>query len=266
MIIMLYFTCFIEKERGEKMFRTIITVIYVVIFLILSLPVMLFDLIVGIFNRNARDYMALHLIQGAFKGILMLTGTKVYIIGEDRVPKDTAVLYVGNHRSIFDTIITLSRVPRLTCYVSKKEMDRVPIFNLWMRMLYCLFLDRDDIKSGLKMILEAVELAKKGISVCIFPEGTRSKVNGEMLPFKEGSFKVATKANIPIVPMTIINSADILEDHLPKVKKTKVLIEYGEPIYPDSLDRETLKHIGAYTHEIIEKTYAKNVPVWERLQ
>ena len=78
-----------------------------------------------------------------------------------------------------------------------------------MKNLHCLFLDRKDIKQGLKTILEGIEKVKSGISICIFPEGTRNKVNDTFLPFHEGSFKIAEKSGCPIIPMSIYNSAAI---------------------------------------------------------
>lgn len=87
-----------------------------------------------------------------------------------------------------------------------------------MKNLHCLFLDRDNIKEGMKTILTAIEKAKNGISICIFPEGTRNKTSDTFLPFHEGSFKIAEKAGVPIIPMTIVNSAAVFEDQFPKIK------------------------------------------------
>ena len=171
------------------------------------------------------------------------------------MPKDTAVLYVGNHRSFYDIILTYVRVPRPTGYVAKLETKKIPLLSNWMKNLHCLFLDRDNIKEGLKTILEAIEKVKNGISICIFPEGTRNKVNDSFLPFHEGSFKIAVKGNVPIVPMTIVNSGDVFEDHFPKIKKTTVVIEYGEPIYIDRLDKEDRKSLSTYTSGIIAESY-----------
>jgi len=165
---------------------------------------------------------------------------------------------VGNHRSFFDVVLTYVRVPRPTGYVAKKEMLKWPLLNIWMKDLHCLFLDRQDIKAGLKTILAAIDKVKNGISICIFPEGTRNKTKDTFLPFHEGSFKIAEKGNVPIIPMTIVNSAAIFEDHFPKIKKATVVIEYGKPIYMKDLDKETRKSMGTYVQNIISETYFKN--------
>jgi 1-acyl-sn-glycerol-3-phosphate acyltransferase len=81
-----------------------------------------------------------------------------------------------------------------------------------------LFLDRKDTKQGLKIILKAIDYVKEGISIFVFPEGTRSK-DGKMIPFKAGAFKISTKTGCPIIPVVLSGTADIFENHLPKIKK-----------------------------------------------
>ena len=128
-----------------------------------------------------------------------------------------------------------------------------------MRRLHCLFLDRKDPKEGLKMILQAIDYVKNGISICIFPEGTRNP--GEelsMLPFRDGALKIAIKSGCAIVPISMNNTAEIFENHLPKIRKTHVVIEYGKPIYPDQLDKDTKRHIGEYVEKVISDTIHKN--------
>lgn len=240
------------------MIRFILALGWLAIFLILSIPLMIIEWIIGKFNKDFHDRSSLAIVQWAFRVVLFFAGTKIIVKGEENVPKDTAVLYVGNHRSYFDIIMTYVRVPRPTGYVSKKEMRYIPLLGIWMRHLHCLFLDRKDIKQGLKTILTAIEQAKSGISICIFPEGTRNKGEAkELLPFHEGSFKVAEKAGVPIIPMTLVNTAEIFENHLPRIKKTTVIIEYGKPIYMDQLEKEERKHIGAHVRNIISERYAE---------
>ncbi len=127
----------------------------------------------------------------------------------------------------------------------------------WMKALYCLFLDREDIKAGLKTILQGIEYIKRGISICIFPEGTRNRTD-EMLPFKEGSMKIAEKTGCPIIPMAITNSAEIFENHLPFIRPCHVILEYGTPILPGELSKEEKKFLGSYTQSQIQKMLDKN--------
>lgn len=240
------------------MFRFIGVVIFLITYLILSIPVFGIEWIIGKFNPYARDISSLRIVQWGFKSILKITGVRATVIGEENVP-DEPVLFIGNHRSYFDILLTYSRCRRLTGYIAKKEMEHVPSLSTWMRRLYCLFLDRKDPKKGLKTILQAIDYVKNGISICVFPEGTRN--SGEelsMLPFKDGAFKIATKTGCAIIPISMNNTADIWEAHMPKIKKTHVVIEYGKPIYPDQLDKDTKRHIGDYVENIIRETIHKN--------
>ena len=79
-----------------------------------------------------------------------------------------------------------------------------------------------------------------------------------MLPFRDGALKIATKSGCPIIPISMNNTAAIFENHLPKVKKAHVVIEYGKPIYPNELDKETKRHIGDYVENVIRETIQKN--------
>ena len=234
------------------MIRTILIALTLFLYLVLLLPVLGIEWIYHKINPEKADYQQLRMVQAAFRLMLKMTGARIQVIGEENVPKDRAVLYVGNHKSYFDILLTYSRVPRLTGYVAKNEMESFPILSIWMKRLHCLFLDRKDIKQGLKTILTGIDLIKNGISVCIFPEGTRNKSNDRLLPFKEGSLKMAEKTGCPIIPFAITNSSKLFEDHMPFVRPCDIIIEYGKPIYPAELPKEEKKFLGAYCRKQIE--------------
>ena len=244
------------------MFRFIFVAIFLILYLILSIPVFFVEWLIGKFNPHARDISSLRIVQWGFKVILKMTGVKVTVIGEENVP-DEPVLFIGNHRSFFDILLTYSRCKNLTGYVAKKEMEKVPLLSTWMRFVYCLFLDRENPKEGLKTILQAIDYVKKGISICIFPEGTRNKNADdlELLPFHDGSFKIASKTGCAIIPMALNNTVEIFEAHMPKIKSTHVVLEYGKPIYVKDLPKEDQKHLGAYTQNIIHDMLEKNKPL-----
>ncbi len=239
------------------MIRFLLVLLIVFSFLLLGIPVLLVEWVIGKWNRRAKDYSCLRMVQGAFKLILWTAGVKATVIGEENVPKDQAVLYVGNHNSYFDILLTYSRCPRLTGYIAKIEMLRYPLLRDWMKALYCLFLDRENMKAGLKTILQGIEYIKNGISICVFPEGTRNRTD-KMLPFKEGSMKMAEKTGCLIIPMAISNSAEIFERHIPFIKSTHVILEYGAPIDPKTLSKEEKKFLGSYTQRIIQEMLDKH--------
>ena len=233
------------------MIRFICLAVFLILFLILSIPVFFLEWLIGKFDREKRDYSSLRIVQWGFKVILWITGVRTTVIGEEHIP-DEPVLFVANHRSFFDILLTYSRCRRLTGYVAKKEMEKIPLLSTWMHFVYCLFLDRENPREGLKTILQAIEQIQNGISICIFPEGTRSK-DQKMQPFKEGSFKMASKTGCPIIPIAISNSAQILENHFPRILPCKVTVEYGQPIYPKELTKEEQKFLGVYTQQRIQE-------------
>lgn len=242
--------------------RTIITVLYIFLFLILGLPVLGIEWIISKFNKAHADMVQLRIVQWGLKCVAFISGVKLTVIGEENVPRDEPVLYIGNHRSFFDVVVTYSRCPGLTGYIAKDGVNKVPIFRIWMKRLHCIFLKRDDMKEGLKVILKAIEYVKSGISICIFPEGTRNKDRDNptsLLPFKEGSFKIASKTGCKIVPMALIGTANILENHFPWIHSTDIKLIYGEPIDVSALDKDQQKHVGAYCQTVVDELIRSNL-------
>ena len=239
--------------------RTILIFLFICIFAVISLPLYLVEYIIGKFNPRLKVQFAQCLIRNVFRIILFIAGTRRTVLGIDNIPKDEPVLYVGNHRSYFDIVIGYSTVPTLTGYIAKKEMAHIPCISHWMRILQCLFLDRDDIKAGLKTILKGIEQVKEGYSIFIMPEGTRNHEK-EMLAFHEGSFKFAEKTGCAIIPVAMNNTDAIFENHIPWVRKAHIIVEYGKPIYTKDLTKEERKFLGVHVQKIIKETLDKNEP------
>ena len=128
-----------------------------------------------------------------------------------------------------------------------------PLLSNWMKNVHCLFLNRTDMKEGLKTILEGIAQVKSGISVWIFPEGTRNKNEDlmDLLPFKEGSLKIAEKSGCPVIPVAITGTAEVFEAHFPKIHSSNVTIEFGTPFIVKELEPEQRKFAGAYTRDRI---------------
>lgn len=229
--------------------RTIIVFTWIIGFLIFGYTLLGIFWIIGKFAPHTADICQLRIVQFILKIAGKLAGAKTTYIGEENVPKDEAVLYVANHRSMVDVVLTYSRCPGLTGFVAKSGVNKVPALRAWMKRLHCEFLDRDDIKQGMKVILSAIDKVKNGISIFIFPEGTRNRDQDDLTtvqPFKDGSFKIAQKTGCKIIPIAITGSNRIFEDQFPWAKRGKVIIEYGEPITFAELSPEDQKHIGAY--------------------
>lgn len=232
------------------MLRFIVVILVVAIYFIIGVPAFAVIWLVGLVSMKTRDKMSKGIIWLYLKGISFLSGVKLTVKGLDNVPKDRSVLYVGNHQGFFDVILTYPIMPGQIGFIAKKEFEKIPILSWAMKLIHCRFLDRQDIKQGLKVILAAIEDVKKGISIFIFPEGTRSR-DGAVAEFKEGSMKIATKSGCPIIPVAFSNTSAVFEDEFPKIRAVPVIIEFGKPINPTELDKDELKHLGAKVRDIV---------------
>ena len=240
------------------MIRFIVCVIAVVIDFIIVLPIDIIGYIIGLFSQRAKNAYMKFMMAWIFAVVQFLSGAKVRYIGFEKIPTDRAVLFVANHESFFDVILTLTKLPGMVSFVAKKQFKKVPIFAQALSLYNTLFIDRDDIKQGLATILRAIENVKSGMSVFIFPEGTRSR-DGKMNEFKEGSMKIATKSGCPIVPIAISNTANVFENHFPKVKPVPVVIEILDPVLPEDFDKTQQKHLGKLCKERIEEVRDRNL-------
>lgn len=234
--------------------RTLVILILYVIVAVVSIPLYLVEFIISKINDKAAARFALFMVRVVFTSVLFLSGCKKTIIGRERIPADTPVLYTANHRSFYDIILAYSTVPNQTAFISKMEIKKMPCVAQWMYFLHCQFMERGNVKQNLNIILNAISLINDGYSIYIAPEGTRNATD-ELLPFKEGSMKIALKSKCPIVPVCIHGTEKIFEDHLPWIRGGKIRIEYGNPVYPDQLDKQDQKRIGAYMQNIIADMY-----------
>lgn len=241
------------------MVRLILVFFFIVVFLLVTLPLLFVLWIIGFKRPDIKERVSLAVIRWVFRVIAWLAGVRLTITGQENLPKDESVLFIGNHRSYFDIVLTYACATAPMGFISKKQVGYIPILNLWMKNLHCLFLDRDDLKQGLQTILTACDLIKQGVSIVIYPEGTRNKTEDALLPFHKGSFKIAQKTGCKIIPVTVSRTDDIYESHKPFIRSTAVTMHYGEPVDVASMDTEERKHLDTTVHAIIEKTYLEMV-------
>ena len=237
--------------------RALIAILILALILLIDLPLHFITWLIG--KKAPKKTLAIRYsyVRGGVKIIWAIAGGPVTVIGKENIPTDRPVLFVSNHRSIFDILLAIREISQPTGFIAKKELEKTPL-KLIMEEIRCLFLDREDAREGLKSILKAIEYVKEGQSMFIFPEGTRCKEEGVILPFHAGSFKIATKAGCPVVPVTIVNSGDLLEDHFPTLKRVHVIMEFSSPIETKEMDRAAQRELPDAARELIVKNYEKN--------
>ena len=177
------------------------------------------------YDHNSRFYR--FLLHSAAGGALKLLRIKVHTSGVEKVPTDVMPLFVGNHRSNFDPIIEWQVFKAWQpAFISKAANFKIPFFGRFIRKCCFIAIDRENPRKAMQTINKAAEsLKRKEVSIGVYPEGTRSK-NCELLPFHNGVFKIAQKANVPIVVLAISGTEKI----------HKQVIFHRSDIYLDVID------------------------------
>lgn len=128
---------------------------------------------------------------------------KLEVTGRENLPEKAPVVYVPNHQGYADIIVLCAALDTIqTGFVAKSTLEKVPFYGEWIKLIRSVLIERDNVRESVKAISRGIELIEQGFSLVIFPEGTRSK-GPEMGKFKPGAFKLATKPQVPIIPVTI---------------------------------------------------------------
>ena len=182
------------------------------------------------------------------------SGGKFHFEGMENIPKDRAVVFVANHQGDFDIAVMLAFFNVPHGYIAKIEILKVPLLRDWMKNMQCVFIDRKNIRQTAKAIMEGVKILQNGHSLVLFPEGTRSK-SDEMGEFKAASFKLATKAQVPIVPISISGTYKLMEANRRFIKPADVYIKIHPPI--ETTDLEEPAKLPDQVKEIIKSGLKK---------
>jgi 1-acyl-sn-glycerol-3-phosphate acyltransferase len=168
--------------------------------------------------------------------LIRLTGCKLTVLGRENIPRKGGICFVSNHGSIFDIILLLAYTGRPIGFIAKKELAFIPFLNIWIVLIGGLFIDRNTVRRAVNTIHTGVKRIKAGGAMIIFPEGHRNRGRG-LLPFRPGSFKLATQAEAPIVPVAITGSYEVFEKTR-RVCAGPVKVIFGKPIITAELPPE----------------------------
>jgi 1-acyl-sn-glycerol-3-phosphate acyltransferase len=163
------------------------------------------------------------------KLLLILSNTRVKVIGEENILTKKPQIFMANHQSDFDILIVLAHIPVQFRWIVKKELFHIPIFGAAMRNAGYIEIDRQNHERAMISLDEAARKIGEGKSVMSFPEGTRSR-DGSIKPFKQGMFHLAIKSGVPIVPISIIGTHYIMSRRSLMIKPGKVTLVVGKPI------------------------------------
>ena len=148
------------------------------------------------------------------RGILKVTGVTLTVEGLENIPKEGPCVFVGNHRSYYDIPLLLASLDKPHGILAKEELEKIPLLNRWMKLLGCVFVQRDDLRASVRALNDATAIVESGRSFVIFPEGTRYKgEEGGAGEFKAGAFRIAIKTGVPVVPVAISGARGLFEGH-----------------------------------------------------
>ncbi|WP_226676908.1 lysophospholipid acyltransferase family protein [Mesobacillus jeotgali] len=192
------------------------------------------------------------------KTFMAMTGSQVEVEGLHNIPEGP-VLFASNHEGNFDIPVLIGAIEKPFGFISKIEVKKVPFLSAWMEAIDCVFIDRKNRDKAAGSIMSGVELLKKGNSLVIFPEGTRSK-GGPVGLFKAGGFRLAKDSGVPIVPISIQGTADVFEKNGRLVKPAKIKVIISPPVYSRQYkDKELISLAEEIRDTIIQSRKAKRI-------
>ncbi len=175
-----------------------------------------------------RDALVVPEVSRWAKALLKVAGVTVSVEGKE-VDETQTVVYVSNHQGNFDIPILLAHLKGKKGFVAKDSLEKMPLVSRWMKHIHCVFMNRENVREAAVAINEGIKTLKSGYSMVIFPEGTRS-LDGNLLEFKAGALKLATKPKVTIVPVSIDGSLQIMPKGSWAIKPSHVTVTLHEPI------------------------------------
>jgi len=215
-----------------------------------SVVFILWGLGLSLFDRDGRRVHAYAAVPWA-KVILRASGVSVTLRAEKDLDRTRPYIYMTNHQSYFDILALLACLPTDFKFIMKEELMRIPLLGLAMRQVGYIGIDRTDPRKAVRGMNRAVERIRKGSSVVLFPEGTRS-VDGRLQAFKRGGFNLAIRAGCDIVPVAISNSYRIVPKGSLRINRGRFLLHIGTPISTMPYNRRNVNELMQKVREAIE--------------
>ena len=200
--------------------------------LFMSIAVPLASLFVFPWTLITRDVRLLYATGMAIiRTMVWLTGTRIKVEGLDKIDPAGTYIFMSNHVSNLDAIVLMPLIPRRTSVLVKKEMWRLPVIARAFDLASLVPVERQNREAAIQSVRRATEVMNQGVNMMLYPEGTRSR-DGRLLPFKKGPFHMAAETSFPIVPVTMVNTFEILPKGKFAAKKGTARVVFHPPIDP----------------------------------
>ena len=232
---------------------------YIALWVVLSTFVLgVIAIIISFFTRTGNPVHIIARIWG--KGILFVSGVHVTVRGLHNIDPERSQIFMSNHQSNFDIPVLLACLPVQFRWLAKAELFKIPIFGRAMHGAGYVRIDRFNRESAFKSINEAAGKIRSGVSVMIFPEGTRSR-DGKIRPFKKGGFVMAVDAGVPIVPVILQGTWSIMAKSSLRVNTGNVVLHFEKPIDTSGYTRDTKTDLMESVRAVICERFEKKTYV-----
>ncbi len=205
-------------------------------------------IIASFFTRTGNPVHLIARIWG--QSILWVSRVHVSVKGLSNIELDKSYVYMANHQSNFDIPVLLGCLPVQFRWLAKAELFKIPLFGRAMLGAGYVKIDRFNRKSAFESLEEAARRMRNGVSVMIFPEGTRSK-DGSIRQFKKGGFVMAIKSGVAIVPVVLRGTWPIMAKGSLRINRGDVEMEIGEPIDTSGFSLETKEELMETVRTVI---------------
>ena len=214
--------------------RTFFLLFFYVVLILLIIPLLLFCCVL----KSARPIIFMG--KWAMQVSQKILGIRIEVTGAEKIAKEKPYVFMSNHLSFIDGPLLFLIIPQPIRVILKKEVFRIPFVGLGMKLVGFIPVDRKSIRGGKQSMDRAAHLIKeKGFSFLIFPEGTRS-LDGRLQPFKRGGFFIAIDSQVPIVPITIKGTYELMPKGSFFAKKGTVEVVFHPPVPVQGFDRNSL--------------------------
>ncbi len=233
------------------MIRTLIIAIFTIPATIVLSSLTIFA---SFINKNGN--LSYNITKTWAKFVLAVSRIKVTVKGSDNIRPDRSYIYMSNHQSNFDIPVALAYLPFKFRWVAKAELFKIPIFGNAMHRVGHINIDRSNRRAAFKSLKKAARNIQEGVSVLIYPEGTRSK-DGNIGPFKNGGFVLAVESGAPIVPVIIHGTWPIMSKDKIIIKPGNVTIEIKKSIETKNYSRKTRNDLLKKVENVICESFEK---------
>ncbi len=230
--------------------KNILIAVYFFITIIITVILMIPAFILLITGGRSLSYRYINRLGKYYsRNLLFVSGAKIETEGLENIPEKNNICFVSNHQGLADIFLIVGYIPKTVGFIAKKELSKIPLLNIWIKAMGCIYIDRKNRRNSLKTIEKGIKHIRNGHPIVVFPEGTRSRSN-KMNKFKSGSLKLITGANALVIPISINGTYNVIENN-GKISSSKIRLIIHKPIDIGLLTDEKKQNLNEMLWKII---------------